>query len=148
MQTVSPMSAVRAFAALRIAYGAVSAAATVPMLRAMLRPEEPAKGSVVVFARALGVRDLVFGVGCLLAARDGGGGDNDAAALNGSGSPNARAELRRWLVLWLASDLADVVAGATASQHVGRGGAVAATAVPVPFAAAGLWALRRLPAAE
>jgi hypothetical protein len=76
----------------------------------------------------VGIRDAVFGVGCLLASSD----------------PDGMPDLRRWMSVWLASDVADAVAGATAARHVGRPRAAAAAIAPLPFAAFGLLALRRL----
>src|SRR5437764_5545461 len=124
------MSVVRGIAGTRACVGLALTIATRPFLRLAVR-DEPHSGSVVLFARTVGIRDLVFGSGSYLAAA----------------SPDSAHDLRRWLTAWLASDIADMVAGMTASREVGRSGALAAAAVPLPFVAAGLWALRRLPVA-
>jgi hypothetical protein len=100
--------------------------ATVPFLRATVR-DEPPSGALVLFARTVGIRDLVFGTACLSALRDG-----------------DRRDVRRWLGAWLVNELADVVAGITAQRHIGRSGAAAAAAVPLPLIAVDIWALRRL----
>ena len=120
---VEPRLVIRAIAALRLAFGAALAIKTEPFLRLMVR-NETHSGSLVLFARALGVRDVALGLGALTATSD--------------------ADLRRWSWVCLASDVADVAAGATGVRHVGRGKALAAAATPIPFVAAGLWALRRL----
>ena len=113
----------RSIAAMRLAFGAVLTIKTEAMLRMMVG-DEPQTGSLVLFARAVGIRDLVLGLGALTASSD--------------------AELTRWSWISLGSDAADVAAGATATRHVGRGRAVAAAVTPIPFVAAGLWALRRM----
>jgi hypothetical protein len=82
----------------------------------------------VLFARTVGIRDLVFGAACLSAVANGDDGR----------------DVRRWLVAWLVSDVADLVAGMAATRHVGRSGAAAAAAAPLPFIAADVWVLRRL----
>lgn len=122
--TVSPDAALDGCARRRSGAGPAYGAA---MTRGMLGSEEPTE-SFVLFARTLGIRNFVFGLGCLLAAQT--GGDNSG--------------LRRWLAMWLVSDLADVAIGVTGAPRVGRSGAVTAAIVPVPFVAAGVWALRRL----
>ena len=119
----------RTVAAVRAGWGLALTVATRPLLRVMVRGEKPS-GALVVFARTVGIRDLVFGTGCLLAAS----------------SPDGVRDLRRWLAVWLASDVADVAAGLTAARHLGRSGALAAAAAPLPFVGAGVWSLRRLPA--
>jgi hypothetical protein len=124
------MTAVRALAIARAVVGATFAFRTEKMLRLTVR-DAPPTGALFAFAQTVGVRDLVFGLGALVATRD---GETD--------------EAKRWLKAWLVSDVGDVVAGATGSRHLGRAGAATAATVPLPFIAAGLWALRRLSAAE
>src|SRR5437588_3548099 len=122
------MSVVRGIAGTRACVGLAMTIATRPFLRLAVR-DETHSGSLVLFARTVGIRDLVFGTGSYLAAA----------------SPDSARDLRRWLTAWLASDIADVVAAMTGSSDVGRSGALAAAAAPLPFVAAGIWALRRLP---
>jgi len=124
METVT---AVRAVSAVRAAWGAALTFKTDALLGAVVRDGERT-GTLSLFARTVGIRDLVFGLGALVATFD----------------ARRESEIRRWLWLWLASDLADVYAGATASRKVGPSGSIAAAAAPLPFVAAGAWALRRL----
>jgi len=124
------MTAIRGLAIARAAVGAAFAFRTEKMLRLTVR-DAPPTGALFAFAQTVGVRDLVFGLGALVATRD--------------GETN---EANRWLKAWLVSDVGDVIAGITASRHLGRNGAAAAAAAPLPFIAAGIWALRRLSPAE
>src|SRR5437588_11890398 len=124
------MSVVRGIAGTRACVGLALTIATRPFLRLAVR-DEPHSASLVLFARTVGIRDLVFGTGSYLAAA----------------RPDGIRDVRRWLTAWLASDIADVVAGMAGSSDVGRSGAVGAAAVPLPFVAAGIWVLRRLPTA-
>jgi hypothetical protein len=117
---------VRSIAILRVCIGTVVTFATVPFLRASVR-DQPHSGALVLFARTVGIRDLVFGGACL------------SALANGD-----RREVRRWLIAWLVNELADVAAGAVATRHLGRSGAAIAATVPVPLIAADIWALRHL----
>jgi hypothetical protein len=119
------MDTIRVVATLRAAYGAIMTLATPTLLRRMV-PEENPSGSYLLFARTLGIRNLAFGLGCLRATRNG-----------------ASDDVRRWVGAWLLSDVADIVAGVTAKSLVGRRGAVVAAAVPLPFAASGVWFLRQ-----
>lgn len=120
------ITAIRGLAIARAAVGAAFAFRTEKMLRLTVR-DSPPTGALFAFAQTVGIRDLIFGLGALVATRD--GQSNEA---------------QRWLKAWLASDVGDVIAGATASRHLGRGGAAAAAAVPLPFIGAGIWALKRL----
>ena len=90
---VDPLRMVRVIALGRAAFGAALAVKTTEMLRLMVRNEEPA-GSLFLFARVVGIRDLVLGVGTL-------------AATFGDES-----DIRRWATTCLASDVADTIAGA------------------------------------
>jgi len=101
---------------------------TARLLRLMIRNEEPT-GSLFLFARTVGIRDLVLGVGTLLASF---GEDNTD-------------DLRRWVRVSIASDALDVVSGITSARHVGVVGSLEATAASIPFVAGGWWGLRRLP---
>jgi hypothetical protein len=122
---VKPLQMVRLIAFARAAFGAALALKTAEMLRLMVRNEEPG-GSLFLFARVVGIRDLVLGAGTLAASF----GDES--------------DVRRWATTCLASDIADTVAGASASRYVGRGGAAAATVASLPFVAGGAWSLRGL----
>src|SRR5438128_10411560 len=101
------MSVVRAIAGTRACVGLALTIATRPFLRLAVR-DEPHPDSVVLFARTVGIRDLVFGTGSYLAAA----------------SPDSARDLRRWLTAWLARAIGDVVAGVTGSRDVGRAGAL------------------------
>src|SRR5439155_17562665 len=100
------------------------------LLRLMVRDAEPT-GSLFLFARTVGVRDLVLGVGTLLAS---------------FGEQNTK-DLRRWAQVSLASDALDAVSGVTSARYVGVPGSLEATAASIPFVAGSVWALRRLPVA-
>jgi hypothetical protein len=123
---VSTNAVVRTVAGTRAAIGLTLAVATRRFLRLTVGQEQQS-GPFVLFARTVGVRDLVFGAGSLVAAT----GDADPVAL------------RRWLVAWAASDVADVLA-ALSARDLDRSGALAAAAAPLPFLVAGVWALSRL----
>lgn len=114
---------IRSVAALRAAVGLALTFKTGELLRIMVPDAEPT-GALFLFARTVGIRDLIFGLGALIDSVE----DSD--------------RVDRWLWLWLANEVADVVAGAFAAKHVGRAGAVAAAATPLPFVAADIWALR------
>src|SRR5207247_2579360 len=88
-------------------------------------PDAEPTGALFLFARTVGIRDLIFGLGALIDSLE----DSD--------------RVDRWLWLWLANEVADVVAGALAAKHVGRAGAIAAAAAPLPLVAADIWALRQ-----
>ena len=117
---------IKAVSAVRAAVGAALALATRPVLRSTVRGE-PLSGPLVLFARTVGIRDLVFGVGSLAAAM----------------KPDGDGDLRRWLTVWAVSDAADVVAALTA-EDIDRSAALAAAAAPLPLLAANVWAIRRL----
>ena len=104
-------------AALRIAVGALLAAAP----RAMDRWEpHPATPSALLFTRTVGIRDLVLGLGTASAARSGRDGD-----------------LRRWVLAGTLSDGLDAVKALAATRALGRRGLVSAL-VPVPVLVADL----------
>ena len=121
-------SAVRVIALARAAFGAVLTVRTTSLLRMLVRDAEPT-GSLFLFARTVGIRDLVLGVGTLLASFDEENSDG----------------LRRWAQVSVASDAMDTVSGMASVGHVGVIGSIQATAASIPFVAAGWWALRRLP---
>ena len=120
-------SVVRSVAGARAGVGLALTVATRPVLRLTVRGE-PHSAPLVLFARTVGIRDLVFG----------------AASFAAAGRPDEARDLRRWLAAWLVSDVADVAAAALAPSDTNRSGAIAAAAAPLPFVAAGIWALRRL----
>ena len=126
---VEAKRAVRLMALARAGFGLALTLKTVPMLKVMDRANEP-KGSLVLWARTVGIRDLVLGGGTLLA------------------SLGESRDMRRWQAVCLASDGADLISGALASQFVGVAGAAKAAAASLPFVAGGAWALARLPRGE
>lgn len=111
----------------RVGIGVAMTFGTRRLLRTMLRDEAPS-ASFELFARTVGIRDTVFGLGCLLASF-------------GDGR-----EARRWVRLWLANEVADVIVAAAASRRLGARGAVTAAVPPLPFIAADVWVLRNLDA--
>jgi len=124
-------SAVRAIALARAAFGAVLTVRTTSLLRMLVRDADPT-GSLFLFARTVGIRDLVLGVGTLLASFDKENADG----------------LRRWTQVSLASDAMDTVSGVLSARHVGVIGSIQATTASIPFVAGGWWALRRLSHSE
>src|SRR5256885_847022 len=96
----------------------------------MLRDEKPSS-SFVLFARTVGIRDALFGLGCLLSTLE----------------PSRAGETRRWVQLWLANEVADVVAAIAMSRQLGVAGAASAAAAPLPLIAVDVWTLRHLTAA-
>jgi hypothetical protein len=96
----------------------------------MLREEKPS-GSFVLFARTVGIRDALFGLGCLLSTLE----------------PSRAGETRRWVQLWLANEVADVVAAIAMSRQLGVASAAGAAAAPLPLIAVDVWTLRHLTAA-
>ncbi|KRB79653.1 hypothetical protein ASE01_23290 [Nocardioides sp. Root190] len=106
---------VRALGAVRFAVGVALLAAP----RIIGRSDDP---SFQLLMRTIGVRDSVLGAGAVLAP------ERSASHWGGAG---------------LASDSLDVLVGAASIRSVGRGGGLVATLLPVPFAAAGAWTLRR-----
>jgi len=121
------LGVVRAAAAARVALGVALTVRTRSLVGAMAPEAEPS-GPFVLFARTVGIRDAIFGLGCLLSTRQQG-----------------RSDLRRWVGLWAANEVADVVAALTAVRLLGPRGALFAAAPPLPFIAVDCWALRHLP---
>ncbi|MCU1463333.1 MAG: hypothetical protein JWO37_3408 [Acidimicrobiales bacterium] len=124
---MNPLRLVRVAAIARIGIGTALALGAGPLLRASLRDETPS-GSFILFARTVGIRDALFGLGCLLSTLDADGPE----------------ETRRWVRLWLANEVADVVAAAAMAQRLGGAGAATAASLPLPLIAADIWALRHL----
>ena len=81
----------------------------------------------VLLMRTIGIRDLVLGVGTVVAARRGGYDD-----------------LRRWTAVGLASDSLDVLASVVAAPAIGRIEAVGAAGAALAFAVADGLALGEL----
>jgi hypothetical protein len=121
------LTVLRVSAAARIGIGTALALGTRPALKAMLGREDPSP-PFVLFARTVGVRDALFGLGCLLGSLA--GRDPD--------------ETRRWVRLWLANEVVDVAVAVAAYGQLGPAGAAAAAAPPLPLIAADVWVLRQL----
>jgi hypothetical protein len=117
---------VRLAAGARVALGVALTVGTRPLVGAMA-PEVVPSGTLLLFARTVGIRDALFGLGCLLAARQ-----------------ERRSDLRRWVGIWAANEVADVVAALSAVRLLGPRGALLAAAPPLPFIAVDRWALRQL----
>ena len=129
-RTVKPVTLVRTAAVIRVGIGTTLAIGTGRVLRGMLREEKPS-GSFVLLARTVGIRDALFGLGCLLSTLE----------------PGRAGETRRWVQLWLANEVADVVAAIAMSRQLGVAGAASAAAAPLPLIAVDVWTLRHLTAA-
>lgn len=89
--------------------------------------DDETSGTLVLFARTIGVRDLALGLGTLAAER--------------SGNP---ADLQRWVRAGLVSDSIDFVAGLASTRLVGRRGVAIATATVIPVIALDLLGLKQL----
>ena len=89
--------------------------------------EDESSGTLILFARTIGVRDLALGLGTLAAER--------------SGNP---ADLQRWVRAGLVSDTLDFVGGLASSRLIGRRGVATATATVVPVIALDVLGLRQL----
>ena len=92
--------------------------------------EDESSGTMVLFARTIGVRDLALGLGTLAAER--------------SASPT---DLQRWIRAGLVSDSIDFVAGLASTRLVGRRGVAIATATVIPVIVLDLLGLKQLAAA-
>jgi hypothetical protein len=110
---------------LRIAVGVVLGAAPRSFLRATTEGEPP--GSLILFTRTVGIRDLAMGAGTLAALQ--------------TGTPD---DVRRWIAAGLTSDTLDLAASLVSAPLVGKRGALIATAVTLPVVAADVWALTHL----
>ena len=129
-RTVKALTLARTAAVIRVGIGTTLAIGTGRVLRGMLRDEKPSS-SFVLFARTVGIRDVLFGLGCLLSTLE----------------PSRAGETRRWVQLWLANEVADVVAALAMSRQLGVAGAARAAGAPLPLIAVDVWTLRHLPAA-
>ena len=121
------LTVVRAAAMARAAIGFGLALRTRPLLQVML-PDEKPSGHFVLFSRTVGIRDALFGLGCLLSTLDARGPD----------------DTRRWVRLWLANEVADVVTAVGMSRQLGVAGAATAAGFPLSLIAVDVWTLRRL----
>ena len=124
------LTVVRTAAVIRIGIGATLAIGTGRVLRRLVRDEKPSS-SLVLFARTVGIRDALFGLGCFLSTLE----------------PNRRGETRQWVQLWLANEVADVVAALAMSRQLGVASAAGAAGAPLPLIAIDVWTLRHLSAA-
>ena len=129
-RTVKTLTLVRTAAALRVGIGTTLAIGTGRVLRGMVHDEKPSS-SLVLFARTVGIRDALFGLGCLLSTLQ----------------PSRAGETRRWVQLWLANEVADVGVALAMSRQLGVAGAASAAGAPLPLIAVDVWTLRHLPAA-
>jgi hypothetical protein len=127
---MAAVTVVRAAAVIRIGIGTTLAIGNGRVLRRILRDENPST-SLVLFARTVGIRDALFGLGCLLSTLE----------------PGRAGETRRWVQLWLANELADAAAAVAMSRQLGVAGAASAAAAPLPLIAVDMWTLRHLAAA-
>ena len=121
------VSAAGGAAWVRVAVGVLLAAA--PQMFVDRFVEDQSSGTLVLFARTVGVRDLALGLGTLAAER--------------SGNPT---ELQRWVRAGLVSDSLDFLFGLASTRLVGRAGVAKATAAVVPVIALDLLGLRKLAA--
>lgn len=129
-QTVKALTLARTAAVIRVGVGTTLAIGTGRVLPGMLHDEKPSS-SFVLFARTVGIRDALFGFGCFLSTLE----------------PSRAGETRRWVQLWLANEVADVVAAIAMSRQLGVAGAASAAGAPLPLIAVDLWTLRHLTAA-
>jgi hypothetical protein len=113
---------------IRVGVGVVLAAAPGTFVRRFV--EDEASGSLILFARTVGVRDLALGLGTLAAERAGNSTD-----------------LQRWVRAGLISDSLDFVAGLASTRLIGRRGVAIATATVVPVIALDVLGLKQLAAA-
>jgi len=111
----------------RSAVGAMLMLAPGAALRIGRRAEEPT-GAAVLLMRTIGIRDLVLGLGTVVAARSG----NEE-------------EARRWLRIGLGSDGLDALTGLLSRRAIGLPEAVFASGAAASFVALDLWALRSAP---
>ncbi|MGA7418201.1 MAG: hypothetical protein WB765_13480 [Acidimicrobiales bacterium] len=121
------MSASGAAGWVRVGVGVLLAAA--PQMFVDRFVEDESSGTLVLFARTIGVRDLALGLGTLAAERSG-----------------STADLQRWVRAGLISDSLDFLFGLASTRLIGRVGVAKATATVVPVIALDLLGLRKLAA--
>ena len=109
----------------RVVVGIVLAGAPGVFVRRFV--DDEASGSLILFARTVGVRDIALGIGTLAADRSG-----------------TTADLKRWVRAGLVSDSLDLVTGLAGSNLVGRRGTAIATMTVLPVLALDVLGLRRL----
>ncbi len=119
------MTAAGAVSWIRIGVGLLLALAPGTFVRGFVQDE--ASGSLILFTRTVGVRDLALGLGSLAAARS-----------------ESTDDLRRWVRAGSISDSLDLVAGLASSPLIGRRGVAIATATVLPVIALDALALRQL----
>jgi hypothetical protein len=119
------MTAAGAVSWIRIGVGLLLAAVPGAFVRRFVQ-DEPS-GSLILFTRTVGVRDLALGLGSLAAVR--------------SESPD---DVGRWVRAGLISDSLDLVAGLASPRLIGRRGVAIATATVLPVIALDTLALKRL----
>ena len=112
---------------IRVGVGLLLAAAPGMFVRRFV--DDEASGSLILFTRTVGVRDLALGLGTLAAERSGGTTD-----------------LERWVRAGLVSDSLDLVGGLAGRGLIGRRGTAIATATVLPVIACDLLGLRQLAA--
>jgi len=111
----------------RVAVGLALAVAPGAFVRRFV--DDEASGSLILFTRTVGVRDLALGIGTLAADRSG-----------------TTVELERWVQAGLISDSLDFVTGLASSNLVGRRGTAIATMTVIPVLVLDVLGLRRLAA--
>jgi hypothetical protein len=119
------MTAAGAVGWVRIGVGLLLAVAPGTFVRRFVQDE--ASGSLILFTRTVGVRDLALGLGSLAAVRS-----------------ESTDDLRRWVRAGSISDSLDLVAGLASSRLIGRRGVAIATATVLPVIALDVLALRKL----
>jgi hypothetical protein len=119
------MTAAGAVSWIRIGVGLLLAVAPGTFVRRFVQDE--ASGSLILFTRTVGVRDLALGLGSLAAVRS-----------------ESTDDVRRWVRAGSISDSLDLVAGLASSRLIGRRGVAIATATVLPVIALDALALRQL----
>jgi hypothetical protein len=97
-----------------------------PYAVARLQTDASPSGSRALLIRTVGIRDVVLGIGTVMAAR------------------SVEGDTSRWVGLGLVSDTLDVVAGAISASKSRTWGDLAAATVPVPVIIADLQVLAAL----
>jgi len=101
---------------IRVGVGLLLAVAPGAFVRRFV--DDAASGSLILFTRTVGVRDLALGIGTLAAGRSG-----------------STSEVERWVRAGLISDSLDLVTGLTSSKLIGRRGMAIATITVLPVLA-------------
>jgi hypothetical protein len=109
---------------IRVGVGLLLAAATGTFVRRFV--EDEASGSLILFTRTVGVRDLALGLGTLAAERSG-----------------DQADVQRWVRAGLVSDSLDFVGGLASSRLIGWRGVATATATVAPVIALDVLGLKQ-----